>query len=771
MIDYTKPQILRLTGDRAKAIEFRNFAEKLLADSKRRNETVGNYANPFFQYRDDEKTIQVTSLKGYDIIHIFVPLEEGGEELKTIQIYSGITEARFNPAGLEWYLRYWPSNYELYNIPAGLDKGLASSVDGVIVAPEMPPNRWMYNDYDDAVRTEALWFGKVGPAQWLLQPNAGRFSGQLRKLVQLQLGAGLNPRFNPNFSGIRLETLADGKTRIWLYVIGPDGIHAQVMDDYSPESYERKAGLRPGGLPTEIEEAGFYTDKTSFDALRDEYTPDEYAALTDPPSILTVTFKLLDAGEVEAVTAGYAVYGDYGWSFNSDCTSAVLVGIGDNMPAGRNFKSQLFTISINELVVSVGGGGEKLFLMDSSFDSIKFPNAAGLLTSYYFWRATDGFKGTQPSSSYSAPMYAYYDLQDQLQVVSYEFTEPSVITPDGGSWRGWAETLACRTVSSVEHTYENCTTGRDGTGVEGGRHGFASNVTGANEEVYGFTGAEYSFSQPEKIAGYMPSAYIERSTPGGGRPYGIEMSYQYIALKSGAFSGAPRSVLVIPSFERLAYYHFKNYIETLSSGQLSHEGHWLQHGSPLRAYGDGNIGPCDPGIELCPDNGGVTTEGQSLADQGYTTYVSWSGTNNTGLYESDAPENCGVFDPGGPSEEFGRPCWNSPPGNLTDHTPAVPADQNPYSEVSAAVTGGLLTPHGTLVVFSDADMNAAEPFRESSPDFGEQAVVSAFDTFGDNYVFSLPDVGITSIQDGLDGQFNTDFIKVGVAFTGAPYYR
>lgn len=768
-----KPAQIIYRGDKDRGIHHLKFARKLLSNMIERNEKLGQYKNPVYQYRDKEKTIKVTALPGYDIIEIFVPLIGGEEQLKTTKLYSGMFEPRYNPASLDWYLRYWPSNYELFNADQNLDKGLGSSIDGAKVDPPMPPNRWMYNDYDTELGlTEAPWFAlNSAPERWLTGLTPGQFSGQLRKLVQLQLGMGLYPQFDGKTDFIRLETLPSGKTRVWLYTV-TNGVRMQLMGDYDEDRFEDDNGLKRGSIPPEFEEAGFFSYQTSFDDTRQEYTKAEYDALNPQPGLPEVTFKLMTPEDYATHIGAFEALGDYGWSFNSAGTQGTFTGITTNYPEGRNFKSQQFRMFIQEYVISIVGFGEKLFLFDSASDQIKVPNTIGELESFYFWRADDGFKGTQPSNSYTAPMYSYIGLDDVERVVSYTYTALSDFddTPCG-VWTGWADAIACRRDSYVTNhgypssfDYSQCTYGRCGTGADNGAHGFISDVTDAADEVYNFAGAEFFQSAGNFLGGWHASGYwLTRSTPGGPRRIMLRPYDQMVATVAGNIAANTANVIVIPSFERLAYYHFKSYSESKTEATKTWEKNWYYDGTVGRSRGDGNIGPCDPGITACPPPAG--TEAQVVGSYGSVTYWGYE-INISSEYETGDPIDCGVRDPGGANEPW--PCWMTP-GTLPNT--AKPPNEDPYEEYNYSQTGGLVTPHGTLVVFSDAEINEANPFRESSENYGVQGVVSAFDTFVDRWVFSLPDVGITAIQENLNGEFTSEFSKYPVGFVGAPYYR
>lgn len=777
MTNEFKPTRIIYTGDKVKGVEYLKFARKLLTQSKERNEQLGHYAQPFYSYKDAQKTIKVTSLTGYDIIEIFAPEIGGGEEFKTTKLYSGMFEPRYNPASLAWYLRYWPSTYELFNADQNLAKGLGSSIDGAKVDPPMPPNRWMYNDYDyDAEEEiglqEAPWFALNGaPQRWLTGVTAGKFSGQLRKLVQLQLGMGLYPQFDGKTDFIRLEELASGKTRIWLYTIS-NGVRMQLMGDYDQDSFEDSNGFKRGSIPPEFEEAGFFSYQTSFDETRQEYTKAEYDALNPQPGLPEVTFKLMTAAEYNVNIGSFAALGDYGWSFNSLGTQGTFTGITTNYPEGRNYKSQQFRMFVQGYVVSIVGFGEKLFLMDSSADFIKVPNEIGELETFYFWRADDGFIGTQPSDQYTAPMYSYMDLADQEQVISYTFKATAAISSVGGAWTGWADAVACRRASYItvngypnSYDYSPCTYGRDGDGIDGGYHGFTSAVTNGTDEKYAFSGTEFHQSGRVPVGGYMATGFwLYRDTPGGNRPLAFKIDSQVVQFQNGDFGADSSNVLVIPSFERLAYYHFKSYSDYLTDGDATYDRNFVYDGSDGRAFGDGVIGPCDPGIGNCSV---VAVDATPFGSYGDVVYWGKEFPNCT-AYDHGPPEMCGLF--GSSPNQVPHPCWTNP-GNMCSEAETVPAAQDPFVRSSTTLTGGLLTPHGTLVIFSDADMNAANPLRESSENYGIQGMVTAFDTFTDRWVFSLPDVGITAIQENLNSEFTSEFLKYPVGFVGAPYYR
>jgi hypothetical protein len=777
-----KPSQIIYRGDRDKGVHYLKFARKLLAQTIERNEKLGQYKNPSYQYRDREKTIKVTALPGYDIIEIFVPLE-GEEELpKTNKLYSGLFEPRYSAAQTDWYLRYWPSIYEVYNPDQNLDKGLGSSIDGAKVDPAMPPLRWLYNNYEaydpdtETGLTEAPWFtkGEGVPERWILGFSAGKFSGKLRELVQLQLGMGLYPQFDHKRNGIRLETLANDKIRIWLYdVSASTGIRMQVMGDYEVSVFERANDLKPGSMPPEVEEAGFFSYQTSFSEARAEYTKAEYDALEPQPSIYEVTFTLMDASTYQSSIGSFAALGDYGWSFHPDGNKAIFVGITTNYPEGRNFKSQLFRLFFQEYVVNIGTEGEKPFLFDGDNDHIKAPDEFGNLESHYFFRADDGFIGTQPSDNYTAPMYAIFTLDGNERVVNYNYTAWEVTTDEGGAWTTWADAIACRRYSYIttngyptSFDYSLCTTGRTGTGSMGGFHGFSSDITTPTEEKYSYVGSIFRQQSPTPISGFMATGFwLQRSTPGGGRPYMTPIDNQFVAVYAGTMSADTDSVLVIPSFERCAFYHFKNYINSITEGTLNWYRNYVYRGTTTRAYGDGVIGPCDPGISSCPEGSGI-----DATVTGISANVLYWGTEipSATSFEKSPPVDCG--NQGDPPNTTPSPCWIDA-GNLGDFVPTIPANEDPYEETNYSQVGGLITPHGTLVMFSDAEMNDSNPFRQSSENFGIQGVVSAFDTFTDHWAFSLPDVGITVMNDNLDGEFTNEFLKYPVGFLGAPYYR
>jgi hypothetical protein len=759
---------------------------------KHRNEELGHYANPVQRVRHGDIKYMFSSLPGYDIIDITVPFVEGEEEVGgAADLYSGLWEPRFQASNKQHYLRWYPSDYELFNtgLLTPVSAGLGASVDGAedrLSTAPMPPNRWMRNDYtydpeDPLTKEEAPWFKDTGKIVSATSIHPGKYSGKLRELVQMQLGYGLLPQFSysaSNANGIHLETLDEDTTRVWLYQIsGTNGVVMQIMADYSVANFEKAELLKTGGIPPEIEEAGWFDRQTSFDSAKPVYTKAEWDALPDDerPDIKTVTFRLLSSAAYLAAVGSYGVYGDYGWSFNPAGTSAVLVGIEWNTPGGgglaSSYRSNLFTIALDPtaFTASISGAGARPFLMDSSFDHVKFPKTNGALETVYFWKGENGFKGTQPSSSYTAPIYAYYNLNGELVQCDYTYAEGTTETQNGGSAfpTGWAEIIACRqrtTLSATNYHYKGCSSGRSGTGTFGQKHGFSTTITSADTySVWGGYSATFSATTNWGNKGHdtwWGTAWNKRATLPNGAVAATRanMDSQYLARTEGSFGGSTKSVLIVPSFERLAFYHYKSLNTTLTGGRLTHPNTWLyERGQPVRQAGlGGTLGdPCE--FAGCGWPVGVLGFKGNLwpdADTEPEYYVS-----NTQNVERLYKLYTGCTGDG--DDCFGE----------NELVPSgTPGTQDPYSEDITTVVGGLMLPNGASIMFSDDEINnQSEPFRESSASFGYQSVVSCFDTFSSKYIFSMPNIAMTDLQHTATG-FPDDITQTGVLFSGMPYF-
>jgi len=784
-----KPTFYRTNGHPGATAPLRKVATKFLTNMKHRNEELGNYINPVQRFQYDGIKFVLSSLPGYDIVDITVPFEPGEEEVGgTAEIYSGFWEPRVQAHGIGHYLRWFPSDYELYNSDSVTPIGLGASVDGASeeLSDPMPPNRWMYNDYSpggvgpDDGREEAPWFKDTGQQVSAASIHPGKYSGKLRELVQMQLGYGLLPQFNytaSNSNGIHLEALDDDVTRIWLYQISAtNGIVMQVMMDYTDAKFEKAERLKTGEIPPEITEQEWFSTQTSFDSSKPLYTKAEWDALPEAerPAITTVTFELLSAAAYLSVVSEYGAYGDYGWSFNPAGTSAVFCGMAWNTPGGgglaANYKSNLLTVTLNPtaFTASVSGAGDTPFLMDSAFDHVKFPNSDGTLETVYFWKGENGFKGTQPSSSYTAPIYTYYNLNGALETVSYTYTAGTYETQNGGSGfaLGWAEYIACRepnAISPTNYNYAACGAGQSGTGTMGARHGFTSSIT-TPDSFDNFLGYRGSWSSAKDLAPptyFGPSSNLKISYgPTTSRPAGMNMDSQYLELEHGNWGGATESVLIIPSFERLGYYHYKSLQTTLSSGSLSLAAEYIyEHGTPVRQYGDGSIGSDDCEYNACTTaaTGRIGNRWPS-SDTQPNYYLARNATADTlfPIHTACSPNDA-------------NDCFSDLDGVV--YTNGAPAPiLSGHTKDDTTYVGGLMLPDGSSIAFSDDEIvNQSSPFRESSSSYGYQSVVSLFDTFSGKYIFSMPEIAMTARKHTATG-FPDDITKTGVLFSGMPYF-
>jgi hypothetical protein len=578
-----------------------------------------------------------------------------------------------------------------------------------------------------------------------------------------------------------LEELDEDTTRIWLIQIsGANGIVKQFLSDYSIEGFEIRQKLGTGGIPPEIEEAGWFDTQTSFDITRPVYTKAAYDAIPEAerPALSGVTFELLSASAYSAVTGGYAAYGDYGWSFNPDGDSAVLVGLAWNTPGGGglalNYKSNLFTVTINHsaYTATVAEGGASPFLMAGPDDHVKFPDSAGILSSTYFWKGQNGSAGTQPSSSYTAPIYAYYNLDGQKVQCDYLWNAGSWDTQNGGlsNVLNWAETAACRQltthgirVGTGNSHYAECSTGQSGTGTMGRSHGFTTSITApyAYDEFLGYRAA---WNPPEVLCAgndFIESWYQIIHYGGTiNRAAATHADTHYCKREYGNWNATPKSVLIIPSFERLGFYHYKSLQTKQTGGQLIYQHKFIyERGAPMREHGDGTIGQddCETGNSCAPP-GEFGFIGHRRPDiDSNPEYLG----QRTGTSDEVQPIHIAC------SKDDAHDCFVDDGELVVNPTPA---DEDPYSSDVTEVVGGLMLPDGDLVMFSEDEINnQSKPFRESSPTFGEQSVISCFDTFSAKYIYSMPNVALTARKHTATG-FPDDFTEIGVLFSGMPYF-
>ena len=775
-----KPTFYRTNGKPGAVAPLRKFARKLLENMKHRNEELGNYANPVHRFQYDGNKFFFQSLPGYDIVHITVPHVDGDEEKQeTAEVYSGCWEPRFHVSGLfGWFMRWFPSAYEVFNSETDTEPpGLGASVDGAAeeLTNPLPPARWMYSDYDNT-RMETPWFDDIGGEVTYRRFHPGRYSGKLRELAQMQLGYGLLPEFGytaSNSSGIYLETLDEDTTRIWLiWISGTNGIVKQIIGDYSLTRFEAEQDLGAGGIPPEVEAMGWFSTQTSFDITRPVYTKADWDALPEDeqPVITSVTFQMLPAADYSAAVAGYSAHGDYGWSFNPDGTSAVLVGLGWNTPSGGglavNYQSKSFAITFNHhtYAAAISDTGKQVFLMDSIYSQVKWPDEYGLLNTAYYFKGQNGNKGTHPSNSYTVPIYTYYDLQGQQVTCEYTYNAGTYEDRNAGKGRfSYDEVIACRervTWHPDIYTYHNCGIAKKGLGTYGALSGFTTSIT-TTDSTDNFNGTTLKFSSTDVLCSgnnFIESHKLQLYRyPTEGRAAGMHADSQYLAMELGNFVESTESVLIIPSYERLGFYHYKSHTNSVTAGQLLHPEHWIyEHGTPVRWHGDGSIGQdgCEFGAQSCGGFGAYGNREPGADTAGY--YYAWDGQADVVwpvfiACASGTGNDCFVGD------EFvvSRP---------------TPPDENPYTRVTTSLTGGLMLPDGNSVAFSEDEIaNQSEPFRESSEDFGKQSVISCFDTFSGKYIYSMPDVALTPRKHSADG-FPDDFVRRGVLFSGMPYF-
>lgn len=770
--DRWKPVYLTLLGDKQKSLSYRKFAEKILSLSKERNEDLGNYKNPVYVHREHGIVeIKTVSLPGYDIIQIRTPLQQPEEEPKRAEhLYSGLNETRYNAGGNGYYLRYYPADYEVYNKSAGLDPVDGASVDGEsedLLSP-LPPNRWLFNDYS-LNPTEAPWFDE----SYIWGPVAGRFSGKLRWLVQLQLGLGIYVGFSYNINeshGLRVEEdMETGVMRLWLYSISASGVRMQLMFDYTQEALEDAAGWIKGSTPPEIVDNGWFCLQSSFDYTRPVMTKAAYDALPDneKPGLTGVTFELLDSATYTAAVSDYGALGDYGWSFNSDCSSAVFVGINYNYPIDGspavNYKSQLFTISISGYSATISGGGKKIFVHNAQ-DQLKIPDALGGLNSYSLYRTQTGYVASQPSTSYIAPQYAYYDLTDSLQLVNYMFQQGTVQDINGDlADSNWSAVYAdCRQSTGYaqpNYEYTGCGHKEVGHGLYNEYRGFVTSALSPTS--YGnWTGWQGDFGSLEVHEDYWsPSQYIDVFIAGGWYvPAGLHWTHQWFSQVVGTFNSTTYNCIVVPSFERVAIHHYKRFYEIPESAyrktpiQLCYE-----HGSPVMRWGCACISGCDYTPD-CPAGGSQINPAPEYEIGGY--WVSYE--RGTPFYTYSGWHTCTFL---------GEPAYCALPDDRVfdvAYDPGPPAE-SPYVTPRVIDDGAIILPDGTIIVLSDEELARADPYKESGGLYAQQSVVSAYDNFSGRYLFSLPEIYVTDCVNNVAGEYPTNgFLKPHVAFVGNP---
>lgn len=765
-----KPVYLRLSGDRQKSLSFRRFAEKLLAQSKERNEELGNYPNPTYRYEDAKVKVFTQSLPGYDIIEIETPITGGKEEEGTARLYSGLFESRYNPAGVAWYLRYYPAEYEVYNVDEGVDRlSTAASIDGsdeALTTP-MPPLRWMYNDYSQTP-TEMPWFDD----KFVIGPVAGRFSGKLRKLVQLQLGLNLYVGFGyagSNCNGLRVEDLGNGRKQLWFYKIG-GGVFMQSAGTYTEKEIAAKGGWGEDGVPPEILKNGWFTFQTEWETreIWDRQIWENADPTTRPP-LGDVTFQLMDAASLENTIDGYAAQGDYGWSFNSDCSSAVFVGIGWNKDTYPypNFQSQLFTISIYENYAEIEGAGRQLFVHNPN-DQIKFPDAIGRLVSYSLWRNYSGFAATQPSSAYVAPQYAYYDLKDDLHVVNYEYAQGTVGPINGDYvYSQWSEAYQdCRqrtTYSATAFEFSACSYTEVGYGTDGAKHGFNTSIfqTNSYRSFDGWTGQWSALAENPDVYRESGWRYIGINTYSANAK--LPFDHHALSIIEGTFNDYRNACVIVPSFDRCSLYHYMHDRRITSNAERrAPEYRLYEYGAPVWADRCFCISAC--GYSNCVDAGPADRYPQYDTTD-YKYFVSSNNWPCNKTIDGDPICSC-VYN------NNTYCCWSPAtvlncPGDVNIAT--APAAQNPYTEDVSTYSGAIMFPDGAMHVFSEDDiLNKSRPFRTSDADFGYQDVVSAFDDFSGRWVYSQPEVWISGTI--TNSEYPTDMIKSWVGWVGDPGY-
>ena len=749
-----KPVYLRLRGDKQKSLSFRKFAEKLLAQSKERNEELGNYPNPVHTFKDSRVRIRTQALPGYDIIEIDTTSGEETEITSTRMLYSGLIESRYNAGGLSWYMRYYPAQYEL-------DGGLGASIDGTRVDPVMPPNRWMYNDYSGDPY-EATWFDQ----KYISGPVAGRFSGQLRKLVQLQLGVNMIVGFEyaSVSHGLAVEELEGSEKRLWLYQISSGGVLKQHLFDYTQDTLEKAMKWTKGSTPPEILKNGWFAPRSEWDSSKEVMTYAQWRALppNDTRDETQVTFQLMSGADLSYITSGYAGLGDYGWSFNSTCTQACMVGIGWNRDTGTpstNYQSQLFIITIGDESATCAGQGKVVFVHEPS-DQIKVPDSIGALSSVSLWLTESGYNASQPSSGYMAPQYAYFNLQDEMEVVYYTYIAGSTGDINGNTGTMEAAMVGCRTntsYSASNYSYQACGNVHSGNGTEGEKHGFVTSLYGPDETA-SFTGWDWTWGAVvENRDLWRQSGLVSIYVSGGFYVAAmLPFATHCVSPFEGTFNYTTQSCVVIPSFERCGIYHYKDQ-RKIRNGKLKSPDRFVYElGAPVRKFGCKCISACS--YSSCPGS----TQADAAPTYEVGTYAWVSAPYIPRVTYTDYNHNCIYM--GSPT-----PCWTD--DYLTyswDISPCVAA-QDPFYEDITTYSGSLLLPDGAIHVFSEHDMTgSSRPFRPSNAEYGKQSVISAFDTFSGRYVFSMPEVWISPCVTNTEEYPDEGFSKVWVHFVGDP---
>lgn len=775
-----KPTFYRVNGKPGATAPMRRLAHKMLENMKHRNEVLGNYANPVYRFQFDGNKFMFSSLPGYDIIDITVPSVEGEyDPTKDAEIYSGCWEPRFQSGGFGWHMRWYPAAYEVFN--SETDSGppiLGASVDGAAedLDTPLPPVRWLYTDTNNPVRKETPWFEDSSQSVTNQFIKPGKYSGKLRELVQMQLGYGLLPNFfytASHSNGIYLEVLDEDTTRIWLIEIsGTNGIVKQIMGDFTVAGFEKAQNLDVGGIPPEIEQMGWFDTHTGFDTSRPVYTKSEWDAIPEDeqPSIKTITFQMLSASDYAATVEDYQAHGDYGWSFNPEGTSAVLVGLQWNYPEGGglavNYKAQMFTVTFNhpDATATLAGGGKQVFLMDNIFSQVKWPDIFGDLNTAYYFKGQNGNKGTQPSSAYTVPIYTYYDLTGNQVTCNYQYSAGNTDSQNYNlPWSGWEEVIACRkktTWGTTVFTYHECSTAQSGVGSFAKISGFNTSII-SPEAGDSFAGSRLTFSSTDALVTgimFMESRKLKLYRyPTEGRAAGMHSDTQYADLASGNWYDKEESVLIVPSFERLGFYHYKKRTESLTEGTLSHPmAMTYEKGDLVRWHGDASIGQqgCELYAHCTPGFGQYGNREVSAETPGY--YYAWNG-----LADTQWPIWIGC------SVTTGNDCFVTDAGTVRRD---LPADESPYTRTTITVEGGLKLPDGGTVMFSDDEINnQSSPFRESTVEFGKQSVISCFDTFSSKYIYSMPEIALTPRKHTADG-FPDDFVRRGVLFSGMPYF-
>lgn len=516
-------------------------------------------------------TCSVRSVHGQDVIQIdATPLEEEQRGHCVLRVYSGLVEARYQVNDIAWYDRYAASPVSQGLLKVG--------------------SNWLYNEGRHAV---------AGPGGWYLVPgepldqaplfdrshNAdsfydklpGRYSGEMRKVVQLILGRGKTPGFQYGFYFCHgIWTGSDGSK--WIVEIGWYGVWAQRLYTCDAESVYKKAGLT------------YVPQTTEFDYSK--------------------AYLVADYGQIaQFYDRLFPLWMACGWAFSASGNQAANIGYypdenglylhAESWRMSITGNKQPETIVLNKVDDGWFWGLNTTHCKFPSYSLPGDPTPSCLVS--FGWTTTPA----PPESSFRCPVHVFF--RDETLKTCYH------VWDNGESYLANTNSEVCRTVAPG-YLDPECLANppnKAGWGYHSGTEGITNcfdTPIMAKKEGYSTTSGTMTEFEvvPGPGSGYFaPYVYLAcpicegyQVNPSGSNQASSEFDFIHRATDyTGSKSLSVTDIFIVPMNDRDGYYHYRSEYKVISFTSHEEANNFISYGKyiifPQSSFLSWCLGPPD----------------------------------------------------------------------------------------------------------------------------------------------------------------------------------